>query len=68
MPEIILAAVMFGAGVAAGLFWGHNRREHLRNLIESQEADIKRLTYSCNAYKGRNKLLAQTLYERRAQT
>ena len=67
MPEIILAAVMFGAGVIAGLFWGHNKREHLRDLIESQEADIRRLTHSCTAYKSRNKVLAQTLYDRRVQ-
>ena len=67
MPEIILAITMFAAGVAAGLFWGSNKREHLRGLIEDQAAEIRRLTNSCTAYKSRNKFLAETLYYRKAQ-
>ena len=67
MPEIILAIVMFSAGIAAGWLYWRSRFTARCNDIQQLELRIKSLRRSCVELQKANNQLVNDRYYRRAQ-
>ena len=66
MPGIILAAVMFAAGVAAGWLYLEGALKAKESDIKALQEEIATLKKSCYALRGQNRALVEKRYYIRA--